>query len=78
MPKLGTLKKGDKGKITSVGPQDRLCRRLLEMGLIAGSEVEVLHEAPISGDPISVLVRGGMIALRRDEANYVEVEVRNG
>lgn len=48
--------------------------RLMEMGLLEGSRVEVAHEAPFGGDPIAVRVRGALIALRRNEANQVWVE----
>jgi ferrous iron transport protein A len=50
--------------------------RLLEMGLLVGSEVEVVHEAPFWGDPIAVRVRGTLIAMRRSEANQILVWVK--
>ncbi|MCB0418125.1 MAG: ferrous iron transport protein A [Bdellovibrionaceae bacterium] len=79
---LGHMQCGEKGTIVSVGSgpmredkpeKEGLTERLLEMGLVEGSRVEVLHEAPISGDPIAVSVRGALVGLRRDEADYVEV-----
>lgn len=73
---LGSLKKGERGRIVGfLSEGDDLIRRLLEMGLIEGSEVELLHEAPFGRDPVAVRVRGALIALRRSEANLVEVEV---
>jgi ferrous iron transport protein A len=72
---LGTLNPGQQGLIKRVkDAQDSLMTlRLLEMGLLEGSVVEVLHEAPFVGDPIAVRVRGALIALRREEANLIEV-----
>jgi ferrous iron transport protein A len=72
--KLGELKKGQSGSIVRVGGERELLARLLEMGLLEGSRVELVHEAPFGGDPVAVRVRGALIALRRNEANLVEVE----
>jgi ferrous iron transport protein A len=78
---LGQLNPGATAKIISVGNfgecDAELVRRLLEMGLLEGAEVEVLHQAPFGGDPLAVRVRGSVVALRRNEANYVEVSVVN-
>ncbi|MBC7690565.1 MAG: ferrous iron transport protein A [Methylotenera sp.] len=77
--KLGELKKGQTGTIVSVRgnpsiPADLvMIQRLLEMGLLEGATVELVHEAPFGGDPVAVRVRGSLVALRRQEANHVEV-----
>jgi ferrous iron transport protein A len=75
---LGKLSKGDRGLIANVGApgsSQELVDRLMEMGLLEGSRVEVIHEAPFGGDPIAVKVRGVLIALRRHEANAIEVYI---
>lgn len=51
-------------------------RRMHEMGFDEGVEVEVLHRAPLGGDPIAVRVGGATIALRRAQAALVELEWR--
>lgn len=74
--KLGELKKGQRALIVKVGTESsspELVERFLEMGLLEGSIVEVLHEAPFGGDPFAVRVRGALVALRRQEANAIEV-----
>ncbi len=71
--RLGELRKGEGGRIVTVGTTDEVARRLLEMGLIEGSWVELVHEAPFGKDPVAVRVRGTMIALRRAEANEVVI-----
>jgi ferrous iron transport protein A len=53
---------------------DPLARRLLELGFIPGTPLKVLHAAPIFGDPVSYLVRGTHIALRKEEAKRVLVK----
>jgi ferrous iron transport protein A len=76
--KLGELNAGAVARIRSVGGAgqvDGLTSRLLELGFLEGARVEVLHEAPYSRDPIAIRVRGGVIALRRNEANLVEVQL---
>ncbi len=74
--RLGELRRGDRGTISSVdGEQLLLAKQLMEMGFLEGAIVEVLHEAPLSGDPIAVRVRGSIVALRRSEANIVKVSV---
>ncbi len=72
--KMGELDCGDRGTIVSLEGDPGICRRLMEMGLIEGSEVELMHEAPFGGDPIAVRVRGALIAIRRAEANYITVQ----
>lgn len=78
--KLGELKKGQKGLIVKVccglpekqGEHD-CSSRLMEMGLVEGALVEVVHEAPFFGDPIAVQVQNTLLGIRRKEANQVEV-----
>lgn len=78
MKRLGEMRTGESGKITRVAEAAgengaAITRRLLEMGFLEGSRVELVHEAPFGGDPVAVRVRGALIALRRSEANLVEV-----
>jgi len=46
----------------------------MEMGVIPGVRLEVLKTAPF-GDPIEVRVRGYNLAMRRSEADAIEVVV---
>ena len=54
-------------------PWAELERRLLEMGLVEGARVEVLHEGPIGRDPIAVRVDDATVALRRRDADVILV-----
>ncbi|MEG1633416.1 MAG: FeoA family protein [Oscillospiraceae bacterium] len=45
-------------------------RRLLDIGLIEGTRVECLGRAP-SGDPAAYLIRGAVIALRREDCRDI-------
>src|SRR5450631_2000746 len=49
-------------------------RRLMELGLVPGTRVEVIGVAPL-GDPLELLVRGGSISIRRAEAEDVSVNL---
>jgi ferrous iron transport protein A len=46
--------------------------RLLEMGLLVGTPVELIRFAPL-GDPIEIKVRGYHLTLRRHEAELIQV-----
>lgn len=72
---LGQMRSGAKGVIVRTAGPVELRNRLLEMGFLEGAVVELLHEAPFGGDPIAVRVRGSLLALRRSEANHIEVLV---
>ena len=45
---------------------------LLEMGVVPGATVSVVKFAPF-GDPIQVRVKGYSLAMRRSEAEMIEV-----
>ena len=73
MKKLWDLAPGDRGRVTKMGGDPEALRRLMEMGLMRGTAVEVVRRAPL-GDPLEVKVRGFMLTLRRSEAEHIEVE----
>lgn len=58
--------------VARVGGERSFRRRLLEMGLIPGTEVTPCNVAPL-GDPIEIKLRAGRLSLRRFEAKTVEV-----
>ena len=71
---LSELKPKEKGKIVKVGGGGGIYRRLLDMGLVSGSEVEVERVAPL-GDPMQVRIKGYHLTLRKEEAASIQVEV---
>ena len=48
-------------------------RRMLDMGLIPGTKLISAFKAPF-GEPTAYLVRGTLIALRRNDAEKIEIE----
>ena len=49
-----------------------LKQRLMTMGLIPGTRVEILNSAPM-GDPIAIRIRSYNLALRKDDAANIQV-----
>lgn len=49
-------------------------RRMLDLGIVMDTPVEVLQKSP-SGDPTAYQIRGAVIAIRREEASGILVEV---
>ena len=74
---LKELKPKDKGKIVRVGGKGSVHRRLLDMGLVTGAEVEVERVAPL-GDPMQVKIKGYHLTLRKEEAANIWVEAAEG
>jgi ferrous iron transport protein A len=48
--------------------------RLMEMGLLIGSKVQLVRFAPL-GDPVEIKVRGYNLTLRKSEAEQILVKV---
>jgi ferrous iron transport protein A len=48
--------------------------RLMEMGLLVGTSVELVRFAPM-GDPVEIKVRGYNLTLRRHEADQIWVRI---
>jgi len=69
---LDALAPGARATVTGFAT-DAPPARLLEMGLLPGTAVEVVRLAPL-GDPMDLRVRGFHLSLRRAEAAHVVVE----
>lgn len=74
MTTLAVLKPGQKGIITAIGAIGPLRRRLMDMGVLVGEEVNVVKVAPM-GDPLEIRVKSYSLSLRRKEAEGIAVEV---
>jgi ferrous iron transport protein A len=70
---LNFLPLGTKAKVKALTSDGCIRRRMLDLGLITGTEVEALQRSP-SGDPIAYNIRGAVIALRSEEASKILVE----
>lgn len=73
---LGSLAPGASGTVSAFDSNSpEMVDRLREMGFSEGLEIELLHQSPFGGDPIAVRVDNMTIALRREQANMIKVEI---
>ncbi|MFQ5538396.1 MAG: FeoA domain-containing protein [Gemmatimonadota bacterium] len=72
---LAQVSVGQPVRITGIAPtcQGPQRRRLLDLGVIRGTIISPELEAA-SGDPVAYRIRGALIALRREQAEWIEVE----
>lgn len=70
---LDKLKIGKIATITKVNGQGELRLRLLDMGLIPNTKVEVVKFAPL-GDPMEIHIRGYELTLRLDDAKQIDIK----
>ena len=69
---LDVLPVGHSARVVSVNGTGRVTQRLMEMGVIPGIGVKVIKTGPF-GDPIEVRLRGYSLAMRKNEAEAIEV-----
>ncbi len=69
---LTSLALGTTAKVAEikVPPTDKA--RLMEMGLLVGTQIELVRFAPL-GDPVEIKVRGYNLTLRKHEAELILV-----
>jgi DtxR family transcriptional regulator, Mn-dependent transcriptional regulator len=66
---------GEEARVVSISPscQGPQRRRLLDLGVVPGTQI-VPELVSASGDPVAYRIRGAVIALRRGQAEWIEVE----
>ena len=69
--KLDETKTGMTVRIDSLD-ESKLKQRLMTMGLIPGTRVEILNSAPM-GDPIALRLRSYNLAMRKVDAAKIQV-----
>lgn len=69
---LATLRPGERGIVQALHCTGLMRRRLLDLGMVPGTEVEAVMVSP-NGDPVAYQVRGTLLALRREDADAVEI-----
>ena len=77
MPRRTTLDQlipGQVATVKKVGGAGPIRRRIQEMGVTNGAGIEMVKSSPL-GDPIEYKVRGFNLALRKEEASMIEVEI---
>ncbi len=74
MKSLKEAKVGDTVRVVKLHGEGAVKRRIMDMGLTKGVDVQIRKVAPL-GDPIEVTVRGYELSIRKADAEMIEVEV---
>ncbi|MBF0646973.1 ferrous iron transport protein A [Desulfuromonas acetoxidans] len=70
---LRTLNVNEKARITQLSASGEMARRLRDMGLTPGTQLEVTGRAPLK-DPVALRLRDFTLTLRNNEADHIMVE----
>ncbi len=70
---LDQLKSDKKAIVTGFNEEGPVMQRLMQLGVLEGSELEVIRAAP-GGDPIEIRVMGYCLSLRKSEAQMIVIE----
>lgn len=71
---LSQLPLNKNGIIDKIECDEGIKRRLLDMGLVKGTNIVPILVSP-SGDPRAFLVRGTIIAIREDDAKNIKIKI---
>jgi len=69
---LTNLPVGETAKVIAVNGNNAVTKRLMEMGVVPGVAVRIVKTAPF-GDPLEIRLRGYSLAMRKSEAEAIEV-----
>ena len=73
MRTLKDVKIGETVRVTKVGGEGAIKRRIMDMGITKGVEIYLRKVAPL-GDPLELRVRGYELSLRKADAEMIEIE----
>ena len=73
MKTLKESKVGDTVRVVKLHGEGAVRRRIMDMGLTKGVDVQIRKVAPL-GDPIEVTVRGYELSIRKADAEMIEIE----
>ena len=73
---LTSISLGTAATVTEIKLPPEQRPRLMEMGLLVGTTVELVRFAPL-GDPVEIKVRGYNLTLRKHEAEQIWVRAGN-
>jgi ferrous iron transport protein A len=72
---LRTLKEGQMAVIAAITAEEEMGRRIRDMGLVPGVEIQVVGRAPLE-DPVALRLMGFTLTLRNREADFISVVPR--
>lgn len=71
---LDKLERGRTATVKNILSQNTERRRIFDLGITPGVQIENVMPSPL-GDPIAYRVRRCVVALRREQARLIEVEL---
>jgi ferrous iron transport protein A len=69
---LASLSRGNEAIVQSISGHDAIAIRLMEMGIVPGTKIQMIGMAPL-GDPLEFELRGFRLSLRKTEAERVSI-----
>lgn len=73
MNTLKNAKIGDTVKVLKLHGEGAVKRRIMDMGITKGVDVQIRKVAPL-GDPVEVTVRGYELSIRKADSDMIEIE----
>lgn len=73
---MDKMRSGERAEVTRVAAKRNIKRRLFDLGLIPGREVECVGNSP-GGDPSAYLICGALIALRARDVADITVKLKD-
>ncbi|MDR1110230.1 MAG: ferrous iron transport protein A [Deltaproteobacteria bacterium] len=70
---LRSLKKGQKAVIRNITADGEMGRRIRDMGLVPGIQIQCMGRAPLK-DPVALRLLGFTLTLRNREADFIDVQ----
>ena len=71
---LDMLCVGGKGIVDSLFAEGSMRRRMIDLGIVEGTEIECVGKSP-AGDPSAYRIRGAVIAIRAKDARKVCIKL---
>ena len=68
---------GETAEVCALSAQGGIRRRFLDIGIVNGTKIECIGKSPC-GDPAAYLIRGAVIAIRREDAAHIHVNTTEG
>ncbi len=73
---LDMLNPGQTATVTALTCEGPERRRLMDLGILPGTTIAAELTSPL-GDPTAYLVRGALVALRREQARHIQVALKD-
>lgn len=70
---LSELSKGKRARVLLTQGDAPLKQRFEDLGISQGTEILCVMKSPL-GDPVAYLIRGALIAIRKEDASNILVE----